>query len=146
MKTPTICKCENKNADQFRSNCEAYSLHIYFLNLKFPASSHLLCLYSSVCVGPVRRPHCWFSHDEAYVFVPLRQHILYFVEIYQFNGWKVRRIFKKQYTYYINLSIFILNSLVHCSQKVFHCLVCQETAVKCDFVGSRYGCLVKRHL
>ena len=36
---------------------------LYFLHQKFPASSHLLCLYSSVCVGPVRKPHCWFSHD-----------------------------------------------------------------------------------
>ena len=38
---------------------------LYFLNLNFRASSHLLCLYSSVCVGPVRKPHCWFSHDAA---------------------------------------------------------------------------------
>ena len=22
-----------------------------------------LCLYRSVCVGPVRKPHCWFSHE-----------------------------------------------------------------------------------
>ena len=28
---------------------------LFFLNLKFPASSNLLCLYSSVCVGPVRK-------------------------------------------------------------------------------------------
>ena len=31
---------------------------LYFLNLKFVASS-LLCAYSSVCVGPVQKPHCW---------------------------------------------------------------------------------------
>ena len=36
---------------------------LYFLNPKFPASSHLLYLYILVCVGPVREPHCWFSHD-----------------------------------------------------------------------------------
>ena len=34
---------------------------LYFLNPKFPVSSHLLCLYSLVSVGPVRKPHCWFS-------------------------------------------------------------------------------------
>ena len=34
---------------------------------KFPASSHLLCLYSSVCVRPVQKPHCWFSHDVVYI-------------------------------------------------------------------------------
>ena len=32
-----------------------------FLNLKFPVSSHHLCLYSSVCVGPVRKSHSWFK-------------------------------------------------------------------------------------
>ena len=32
---------------------------LFFLNPNFPASSHLLCLYSSVCVGPVRKLHCW---------------------------------------------------------------------------------------
>ena len=39
---------------------------LFFLNPKFPASSHL-CLCSSVCVGPVWEPHCWFSHDAAHV-------------------------------------------------------------------------------
>ena len=29
---------------------------LYFLNPKFPASSYLLCLYSLVCLRPVRRP------------------------------------------------------------------------------------------
>ena len=33
---------------------------LYFLN---PTSNHLLYLYSSVCVGPVPKLHCWFSHD-----------------------------------------------------------------------------------
>ena len=35
---------------------------LYFLNPNFSVSSHLLCLYSSVCVGHVRKPHFWFSH------------------------------------------------------------------------------------
>ena len=38
---------------------------LYFLNPKFPVSSQLLCLCSSVCVGPVRKPHCLFSHEAA---------------------------------------------------------------------------------
>ena len=42
-------------------------LFLYFLNLKLPASSHLLCLYCSVCFGPVWKPHCWFSHDVAHI-------------------------------------------------------------------------------
>ena len=40
---------------------------LYFLNTKFLAFSHLLCLYSWVCVGPVWKPHCWFSHDVAHL-------------------------------------------------------------------------------
>ena len=30
---------------------------LYFLNPKYSASSHIMCLYSSVCVGPVRIFH-----------------------------------------------------------------------------------------
>ena len=30
-------------------------------------SSHLLCVYCPVCVGPVRKTHCEFSHDEAQI-------------------------------------------------------------------------------
>ena len=36
---------------------------LFFLNPKFQASCHFLCLYSSVCVRPVGRPHCCFSHE-----------------------------------------------------------------------------------
>ena len=39
----------------------------YFLTPKFPASSRLLCLYSSDCAGPVQKPHCSFCHDAAQV-------------------------------------------------------------------------------
>ena len=69
--------CENKGADQLCSNCEADQRlfcnarivqYLFFLNLKFPASSHLLCLYGPVCVGPVWKPHCWFSHEAAHTF------------------------------------------------------------------------------
>ena len=42
---------------------------LYFQNLKFPVSSHLLCLYNLVCVRPVQKPHCWFSHDAAQLFL-----------------------------------------------------------------------------
>ena len=75
MRKPAICICENKGADQLRSNCEAdqrlcfrYTVpFFYFLNPKFPVSSHLLCLYSLVYVQPVCKPHCWFSHDTAHI-------------------------------------------------------------------------------
>ena len=37
------------------------------LNPKFQASSFFLCLYRPVCVGPVRKPHSWFSHEAAHM-------------------------------------------------------------------------------
>ena len=57
---------QNKGADQLRSNYEADHAFVfatwivqflYFLNPKFPVSSHLQCLYSLICVGHVRKPH-----------------------------------------------------------------------------------------
>ena len=74
LRKPDFCLCENKGADQLRSNCEAdhafvfairIVLFIFFLNPKFQVSNHLLCLYRPVCVRPVRKPHCWFSHEAA---------------------------------------------------------------------------------
>ena len=38
---------------------------LYYLNPKFQASRHLLWRYRLVCVGPGRKPECWFSHDTA---------------------------------------------------------------------------------
>ena len=42
---------------------------LFFLNPKFPVSSHLLCLYSLVCVGPGRNLNCWFSQAQAHVMI-----------------------------------------------------------------------------
>ena len=78
MRTPTLCICENKGADQLRSNCDhtfVFATRIvqflYFLSQKFPASCHLKCLDSSVCVdpGPVRKIHCWFSRVATHIMV-----------------------------------------------------------------------------
>ena len=41
---------------------------LLYLTPKFQASSHLLYLYSPVCVGPVWKPHCWFSHEAVHLF------------------------------------------------------------------------------
>ena len=38
---------------------------LFFLNPKFQACYHLLCLCRPVYVRPVRKPHCWFSHEVA---------------------------------------------------------------------------------
>ena len=72
MRKPAFCICENKGADQLLCNCEADHAFVfatrivqflYSLNLEFPASNYILCLYSLLCVGPVWKPHCLFSHD-----------------------------------------------------------------------------------
>ena len=66
MGKPIICICENKDADQLRGNREADQRLCFrysdstIVNPKFQASSSFLCLYRPVCVGPVRKPHCWF--------------------------------------------------------------------------------------
>ena len=39
---------------------------LFYFNPKIQASSYFLCLYRPVCVGPVRKPHCWFSHEAAH--------------------------------------------------------------------------------
>ena len=46
---------------------------LFYLNPKFQASSSFLCLYSPVCVGPVRKPHCWFSHEAGQIIRLLPQ-------------------------------------------------------------------------
>ena len=69
MRKPDFCLCENKGADQLRSNCEAdqrlcfrytdstWIVHVLFLlNPKFQASMLLLGLYMSVCVRPGWKP------------------------------------------------------------------------------------------
>ena len=66
MRNSIYCICENKDADCF-AVIFVFATRIvqflFFLYPKFQVSSHLLCLYSSVCVRPVRKPHCWFSHE-----------------------------------------------------------------------------------
>ena len=46
--------------------CFHYTDSTFHLLLKFQASSSFLCLYRPVCVGPVRKPHCWFSNEAAH--------------------------------------------------------------------------------
>ena len=68
MGKPTICICENKakliSAFVFATRIVKFLL---YLNPKFQASSSFLCLFRPVCVGPVRKPHCWFSHEAAQI-------------------------------------------------------------------------------
>ena len=74
----TICIGENKDADQLAVIAKLISTFVFatrivqflfYLNPKFQASSSFLCLYRLVCVEPVRKPHCWFSHEVAHMLV-----------------------------------------------------------------------------
>ena len=67
MGKPTICIGENKGAKLISAFVFATRIvqFLFYLNPKFQASSSFLCLYRTVCVGPVRKPHCWFSHETA---------------------------------------------------------------------------------
>ena len=69
MGKPTICIGENKDADQLISAfvfATRIVQFLFYLNLKFQASSSFLCLYRPVCIGHGRKPHCWFSHEAAH--------------------------------------------------------------------------------
>ena len=80
MRKPAFCICENKDADQLRGNLVSafvFAIRIvqslYYLNLKFQASSHLLWSYSPVCVGPGRKPRRpVFSQRGSYVDLRVR--------------------------------------------------------------------------
>ena len=70
MGKPTICIYENKDADQLISAfvfATRIVQFLFYLNPKFQASSSFLCLNRPVCVRPVRKPHCWFSHEKAHM-------------------------------------------------------------------------------
>ena len=65
MRKPYFCLCENKDADQLHSNCEADqrlcfrytdSTFFFFLHRKFQASRLLLRLYRPVCIRPGLKP------------------------------------------------------------------------------------------
>ena len=71
MGKPTICIGENiggnREADQRFVYATRIVQFLFYLNPKFQASSSFLCLCSPVCVGPVRKPHCWFYHEVAHL-------------------------------------------------------------------------------
>ena len=78
MGKPTICIGENKDADQLRGNREADQR----LCFRYSDSTIPPLLYSkissfqpasvavqAVCIRPVRKPHCLFSHEVAHIIV-----------------------------------------------------------------------------
>ena len=81
MGKPTICIDGKKKAQiSFSVTAKLISAFVFttqivqclcYLTPKFQASSLLLCLYRPVCVGPVRKPLCWFSHEAAHFIMLL---------------------------------------------------------------------------
>ena len=75
---PAFSICENKAADLLRGNRAADQRLFVFaskivqsrflLNPTFQASSHLLWLHSTVCVGPRWKPQDRFSGDAAQIY------------------------------------------------------------------------------
>ena len=65
VRKPVMCICKTKTQISFAVTAKLISIFVfatrivqslYFLNTKFQAPSHLLWLYSPVCVGPGRKP------------------------------------------------------------------------------------------
>ena len=78
-----------QKVDQLRGNHEAISAFVFatrivqflfYLNLKFQASSSFLCLCRPVCAGPVRKPHCWFFHEAVQIVFLIYQEFINFFE------------------------------------------------------------------
>ena len=80
MGNPTKRIGKNRDTDQLFSKyatdqhlCFHYTNMqslFYFLKKyrKFQASNNFLELSRPVCIGPVRKPHCLFSHDAANIY------------------------------------------------------------------------------
>ena len=72
MRKPVFCICENKGADQLRSNCAA-DQHLCFhyidstttLPFKSEISTPPYVAVQPFCVGPSQKPDDRFSHDTA---------------------------------------------------------------------------------
>ena len=76
MGKPTICICKTNGADQLHGNREAdqrlcfhysYSTIPPLLNSKISSVKPSSVTDRPVCVGPGRKPNCWFSHEAAHI-------------------------------------------------------------------------------
>ena len=90
---------------------------LLYLTPKFQTSRHLLCLYSPVCVRPVLKPHCWFSHEAAHLFEPYCACViisLFFFFFFFFFFFEIP---------IQSVSIFVMN--IEVSQSVENCTQCK---------------------
>ena len=88
MRKPAFCIWKTKTQISFAVTGKLINPFVFatrivqslnFLNPKFQASSHLLYLYSLVCVGPGRKPERWFSLDTAHFYIKLCFHNGFFL-------------------------------------------------------------------
>ena len=103
MRKPAFCICENKDADQLRKSFAVTAKRIsafvfairivqflYYLHPKFQASSHLLWLYSPVCVGPGRKPRRSVFSQRGSYYLLAKSQISRFLQVSVAEGssWK----------------------------------------------------------
>ena len=81
MRKPIFCICKNKGIDHNCTADQCFCFHyiyivqfLYFHNLKFQASSHLMWLYSPVCISLIENPKDRFSGDMAHF--PIKKYVL----------------------------------------------------------------------
>ena len=95
MRKPTICICENKDADQLRGNREAdQRLCFRYTDGAIPplGKSKISSFQpASVTVQASLyqtwlEPHCWFSHEAAHLFVALIELIKSYCDCHQCKG------------------------------------------------------------
>ena len=93
VRKPAFCICKNKDTDQLAVTAKLISAFVfakrivqflYFLNPKFQTSSHLMWLYSPVCVGPGQKPRRpVFSQQGSIIRIITFIFALYFDEVYE---------------------------------------------------------------
>ena len=127
MRKPTICIGENKDADQLRVTAKLISAFVFatrivqslfYLYPKFQASHIFLCLCSLICVGPVQKPHCWFSHEAAHLSLNLTSKL----KLLTGNVWPYNCLNENNRTYLI--FFVILESLNSRPFKRFYVVPC----------------------
>ena len=89
MRKPTFCICGNKVQISFAVTAKLNSAFVFatriiqslfYLNPKFPASSHLLWLHSPVCVGPGWKPRRPVFSEQGSI------HFSYLIQVHQLGA------------------------------------------------------------
>ena len=118
MRKSAFSICENKEADQLRGNREAdqrlcfhYTVQsLYFLNMKFQASSHLVWLYCLVCVGSGQKPRRpVFSQRGSIVIIPPAYEVYRGYIVFTFSVFIIYKVVKYRKILLIYIVYFIFS-------------------------------------